>query len=297
MKLIWKLILIMWLLPAITTAQACCSLQGHYQSSVIEQYPYSLNFPGADVHSLMLTVRSGNDLSIDAFIKEGPAVTVSLDYQYRTAQILAFGLGLRTLTTRLQEEISFEPGATYLISTELNGRLLLQGIDRSLWIKAAVPLFARYTNRNFPFKISPTANLEVGGAVVFGVYPHVQYFSAALIEELGTTNLFRFRHRIFLDYRIDVADWKTLTPYISLKNKFGVLKSIQTGVYQNTIQETAYDFGVLGAGVNWRFERYPVVIRLDWTLPVLRWSADRLPAGFTENPSLNLSYSGPIQLK
>ncbi len=201
------------------------------------------------------------------------------------------------MTTRLQEKISFDPGATYLLSTEFNARLILRAVGLSLWIKGALPLFTSYGNRKFPFKSSPAANLEIGSGAVFGRYPHLQYFSAVLVEELGSANLFRFRHQTFLDYRIDVANWKYLTPFIALKNKFGVLRAIRTGVYQNAIQETAYDFGVLGAGVNWRFERYPVVIRLDWTLPVLRWSDGRLPAGFTENPSLNLSYSGSIHMK
>ncbi len=296
MKWLVKFVLIVWLLPVNTTAQACCSLQGHFQSSAVEQYPYYQNFSSADAHSLQLSVQSGNDLAVDAFITEGPRLTVSLDYHYRAEQFFGLVLGIRTTTTRLQENISFEARDSYLLSTELNGRVMVHGDRHLLWIRTSLPLVTKYSNAKFPFKVSPSVNLEAGMTTIFGSDRHLQSFSAIWVEQLGNRNLFRFRHQLFFNYRVQIAQWKRWSPYIALKNKFGVLKSISAGVYQNDIQETAYDFGVLGAGVNWQFKHYPVVIRLDWNLPVMKWSEGRLPAGFSENPSLNLMYSGPIYL-
>ncbi len=92
MKIIsWLYLLpvVLVLLPEITIAQACCSLQGHFQSFVIEQYAYNLNYTNAEASSLSLNLRFGNDLYVNALIEAGFSMTVSLDYQFQTAQFLA----------------------------------------------------------------------------------------------------------------------------------------------------------------------------------------------------------------
>ncbi len=278
----------------ILSGQACCTLQGFYGSEEFQVPALSEEMlPPQSNTFWWLVLNTTGQLSSNPLIQIGPGLAFQIHYfKLFNKQILG-ELTLKGNAGQIKESISQTRNETVIISQYLNGKFQYQSSPSSyiLWSQIQIPLINYHSNSDFPFQSFPVVSAEIGSGRKWGEFGKYSSFNISVRKELPSDNLFQFSYQLFADANTRIWNLEKLTFDLGLGMNSGRLKSITGGYYQNDILKSDFLFISAKPTITFLNTDAGFQIRYSVGYPFLRWSNQRLPAGFSEQISYSIHIS------
>ena len=155
---------------SVAWGQACCTLQGFNGNAA---YGTLSDFDGLDFADTRKRTQlqfqlSGSD-DWDDWVKDntiinGPLLGYSLGLNRFVARSILLNTSLSGSISSMSEALSLGGSESNITLQTLRFRGNWFSSDRrhALWVRLIQPVVTRYSNRNFPFTLSPARSLEIG---------------------------------------------------------------------------------------------------------------------------------------
>lgn len=279
--------------------QACCTLQGFNSGSSFGTLTDDdvLYLASHSTRSqISVQINGSDDWDRNSYIINGPQLGISIGMRRFLTSNLLLGGSISGNMSTISEIITIGGNESDVRFLNFQGRLgwISNNRRNAYWLRTIVPLHEKYSDTAFPFRTSPVSSLELG---VAGTKHKVSKkglaltfaYTASLRFDGKSENLYQFKyygsHQFAWRYRV----LNDVRPFISLHVKYGSLKPLDTPIYQTQFDATLFAYGLFGGGIEYSNKHIKnTVIRFYSFYPVLRWSNDRLPAGFEEKPVLGM---------
>lgn len=307
-----SLVLLISLFPwAGVTAQACCTLQGFHSQGSTGSFS---DFDGLDFsdegNGTQFQIQLGGSDDWDSWVT-GNSITNSplLGYSVGvnrwlrpeilvTASVAGSIFNISELLT-----ISGSESDVRISNLLVRGSWIRAGGSRIMWLQFASPIYERYTNEEFPFRVSPAKTLELG------YVSNRTYVSSSgkgrlvsikfnLRKDAKNSNLYQFNYYLTSQVAWSFRIYSTVSPFVSLFVKQGSLRPVESEIYATRFPQTLFGYGLVGAGVQVQpASLRGFIIRSYIFYPTIRWSNNYLPAGFEEKPVLGVMVTQALNLK
>lgn len=283
--------------------QTCCTLQGfHTQGSAGSFSDFDgLDLTGQGKKTQFLFQVGGSD-DWDSWVTgnsiiNSPLLGYSVGATRWLTQSLLVSTSLDGSVFSISELLTYDGSESnvQINNFRLRASRIRSGGSRALWLQLTLPLYERYSNEEFPFRVSPVGTLELGylaNRTYMSLRGKPRLFSVKfnLRKDAKNSNLYQFNYyatgQVAWSYRI----YSTVTPFVSGYLKHGSLRPVESEIYATRFPRTLFAYGLLGAGVQVQPSRMTgFVVRAYALYPVLRWSDNYLPAGFEEKPVVGVT--------
>ncbi|MEE9166203.1 MAG: hypothetical protein V3U24_01865 [Candidatus Neomarinimicrobiota bacterium] len=288
--------------------QACCTLQGFNGSAA---YGSLWDFDGLDFANprnhtqIQFQLSGSDDWDRDSFITNGPLLSYSLIVNHFARRSLLVGAAVSGNFSTISEMLTIQQNESSLAlhTLQLRSSWFSGNRRHAFWSRLILPFVSHYSNRDFPFILSPARSVEIGYGYVknyvnSGGKGRVISLRANVRKDGRTDNLYQFTYystgEVALRYRI----YSDIVPFVSLFAKHGALKPLDVTVYQTRFPATLFTYGLVGAGLEYKGTFLQgLILRLYGYYPTLRWSNNVLPAGFEEKPVLGLTLTTTFSME
>lgn len=300
---------LLWILTGTPLwSQACCTLQGFSGNSV---YGSLWEFDGLDLADpgnrtqVQLQLSGSDDWDRESFIRNGPLLGYSVVVNHFARRSFLLGFAVSGNFSTISELLTLQQyeSSLALHSVQLRGTWFSDNRRHAFWSRVTLPVDSRYSNRDFPFILSPARSVEIGYGYIknymnSGGKGRIFSLQTNVRMDGETDNLYRFTYYVTSEAALRYRIFSDVVPFLSLYAKQGSLKPLDTNIYQTEFPATSFLYGLAGAGLEYKAPFLEgIVLRLYGYYPFLRWSDSVLPAGFEEKPVFGLSVTTTFSME
>lgn len=282
-------------------SQACCTLQGFNSGSSFgavtdEDVLYLASHSTRT--QLNFQINGSDDWDRNSYIINGPQLGLSVSVRRFLTANLILGATISGNTSSISEILTVGGSESDVRFLNLHSRLgwITSSRRNAFWLRATIPVYENYSDNTFSFRTSPVSSAEFGAA---GTSHSISNqgkartfaFTASLRVDGRSDNLYQFKYYLSIQSAWRYRVLNNMRPFVSFHVKHGSLKPLDSAIYQTEFDATMFAYGLFGGGIEYSNNLIKgIAARLYAFYPVLRWSNNRLPAGFEEKPVVGIVF-------